>query len=35
MLLNVLSAGAQLLPWHTLGCAVGGMIGDAVQAALR
>lgn len=35
MLLNVLSAGAQLLPWHALGSYIGGMIGDLIQAALR
>ncbi|SUA47229.1 Uncharacterised protein [Nocardia africana] len=35
MLLTALSAGAQLLPWHAIGCAIGGLIGDAIQAALR
>ena len=35
MLLNVLSAGAQLLHWHDIGCFIGGLIGNAIQDALR
>ena len=35
MLLNVLSAAAQFLSWHSLGCTIGGLIGDAIQAALH
>lgn len=34
MLLDVLSAAAHFVNLHDLGCTIGGLIGDAIQAAL-